>query len=380
MPIKEAKTIYKRLKAINIMNILYLMNVDWNWIKQRPHFIAEELAKDNNITVLYQYRYKRAGYQNRKNEEYVNPVYVVPRGDRNTILLKINTWIWKKTIQRICRHTHIDCIYITYPTQINYIEGYSGNILYDCMDNHIAFTKDDTNKEKLFRMEKALVSRSNAILCSSNKLAEVLQARYGSSINKKLHLVRNGYDGKILTINDKEPVNNEKLILTYFGTISTWFNFDFIMRSLVDIPNIEYRLIGPVVDATIPENKRIKYLGTVEHSELFNYIKDSRCLIMPFVINDIIEAVDPVKLYEYINFDKNIIVSKYPEIERFDPFVYFYSNYDEYISQIRSVISNKKIKYNEDERTSFLISNSWKTRAQQIGKILINLENNNENS
>jgi hypothetical protein len=79
------------------------------------------------------------------------------------------------------------------------------------MDNHIAFAKDDANKEKLIRMEKALVNRSNAILCSSNKLAEVLQARYGSSINKKLHLVRNGYDGKILTINDKEPVNNEKI-------------------------------------------------------------------------------------------------------------------------------------------------------------------------
>ena len=46
--------------------MVYEMNVEWNWIKQRPHFLAEELAKYFDITVLYQYRYNRKGLQHRE--------------------------------------------------------------------------------------------------------------------------------------------------------------------------------------------------------------------------------------------------------------------------------------------------------------------------
>ena len=47
--------------------------------------------------------------------------------------------------------------------------------------------------------------------------------------------------------------------------------------------------------------------------------------MMPFILNELIESVDPVKLYEYINFEKNIICIKYDEILRFKDFVYFYN-------------------------------------------------------
>ena len=87
---------------------------------------------------------------------------------------------------------------------------------------------------------------------------------------------------------------------------------------------------------------------------------------MPFLINEIIEAVDPVKLYEYINFDKNILTCRYGEIERFKPFVYFYTGYDEFIKQIQNLKSNNDVKYCNDDREMFLRENSWKCRVDTI--------------
>ena len=59
--------------------MVYEMNVEWNWIKQRPHFLAEELAKYFDITVLYQYRYNRKGLQHREVQgEKLKPVHVIP--------------------------------------------------------------------------------------------------------------------------------------------------------------------------------------------------------------------------------------------------------------------------------------------------------------
>ena len=44
------------------------MNVEWNWIKQRPHFIAEGLSKNHHVEVLYRYWYNRKGLTLNRNE------------------------------------------------------------------------------------------------------------------------------------------------------------------------------------------------------------------------------------------------------------------------------------------------------------------------
>ena len=35
------------------MKILYISHVTWGWMKQRPQFIAEQLAKKNQVDVYY---------------------------------------------------------------------------------------------------------------------------------------------------------------------------------------------------------------------------------------------------------------------------------------------------------------------------------------
>ena len=33
--------------------ILYIMGIDWQWIYQRPHILAEKLAQDYDVTVVF---------------------------------------------------------------------------------------------------------------------------------------------------------------------------------------------------------------------------------------------------------------------------------------------------------------------------------------
>ena len=40
-------------------------------------------------------------------------------------------------------------------------------------------------------------------------------------------------------------------------------------------------------------------------------------MIMPFKLNELVKSVDPVKLYEYINYNKPIISIFYQEIKRY---------------------------------------------------------------
>lgn len=353
--------------------MIYLMNVDWNWIKQRPHFLAEELSKEFDLTVVNQKRYSRKNLQNRTFNGNLFEMKVIPRIDRYKYLKEINVYLKRKYLKKLILNLKPDYIYVTMPEQVKWIPKiYSGKIIYDCMDDHIGLTRSDYKKIELSKNENALIKKANYIFISSKFLLSTLTSRYGKNIDNKCTVVRNGFNGRIISISDVQT-KNKNLVISYFGTISDWFDFDVILKSLDNNKNIEYRLYGPIDrNIEIPKHERLKYLGLIEHENLYETTKDSDAFIMPFILDDSIRAVDPVKLYEYINFNKNIICVDYAEVRRFDKFCDFYSDYEEYNSIIMKYIKNRKVKYSNQDRIEFLKINSWGSRANQIINILEN--------
>lgn len=360
------------------MKIAYVMLVDWRWIKQRPHFIAEGLAQNHDVTVFYQFRYGLKGAKEKKpNNITLKPIFVIPRGDRNPTLRKCNHLIKKYIISRYIKKNKPDTIYLTYPDQIDCIpDGYLDRIVYDCMDNHAAFISDETERNELVRKESKMIETASDILVSSEKLKEIILQRYGAAEEKRISVVRNAFNGVIsdrrVPISVQSHIDNSSFTIAYFGTIGQWFDFDILLKSIKDFPNIRYVLIGPISDVEIPASSNIEYRGTVAHEDLFEAIADADCFIMPFVINDITAAVDPVKLYEYINFQKNILCIEYPEVKRFAPFVYFYSDYNSFKEQILKLLEQNTTKYTEKERVEFLQSNDWSSRVKLVERLMTN--------
>ena len=238
------------------------------------------------------------------------------------------------------------------------------------MDYHTAFITENNEQQRIKKLETKLIARADLILVSSERLLSNLLKDYQEVLDEsKIEVVRNGYNGDILDVPAKKR-KAKKYVLAYVGTISHWFDFDILLESLKDFKNIEYRLIGPVSGVTIPENERITYVGSVDHKDIYSNIKDADALIMPFKLNDIVEAVDPVKLYEYINFNKDILTISYKEIERFSKFTYSYDGYDEFKSQLEILMQSKEIKYNEKMREDFLNCNSWENRISRIEALI----------
>ncbi|KRL82361.1 glycosyltransferase [Lactobacillus ultunensis DSM 16047] len=279
---------------------------------------------------------------------------------------KISDFIFTQKIKSLIKRKKPKAIYFTTPLSIDFLpKDYNGKIIYDCMDDNLNLDNDPTIKE----LENDLIKKADDVLVTSVNLQNILIKRYGYEIRKKLHLVRNGFSGKILKVPFK-IYSDKKIELAYIGSVARWFDFDLLKKSLKRFPNLEYTIIGPVDDDIKILDPRIHFLGTVEHERLYENIKNARALIMPFKLNKIIESVDPVKLYEYINFNKDIITIKYPEVERFNNFVYFYKDEEEFFTQIRRIVNTKSLKFSQTERRNFLLQNNWDKRAEQIYQII----------
>lgn len=355
--------------------ILYLMHVDWDWIKQRPHYIAENLSQNYDVLIIYPYDMKRSQLtKNKRNNLKLRPFFHVPSIHKlklkfrfiDSLFLKIYFFLNIKTFKP-------DYIWLTFPDLYEFIpSNHRSKIIYDCMDDAGEFDMQNKVNSRRISLEIKLIKESSAIFTSSENLMHIVNNR--EYCLDKMKLIRNAFGGNKLNIDspDKQEIKKNIYRICYIGTVASWFDFDSLDFCTQNIKNIEFHVIGPV-DANIENwlHKRIFFHGPVNHDLLYSYIKEFDCMIMPFKLNKLVMSVDPVKLYEYVNYNKPIISVYYKEIERFSNYVSFYSTKEELLNIINNMINiGFAPKYSIKERDNLIDNNSWEIRVKEIIRFL----------
>ena len=174
----------------------------------------------------------------------------------------------------------------------------------------------------------------------------------------------------------RRATRREVLRIGYVGTIASWFDLDILQATLSHFDNIDYHLVGPSErPASVGPTPNIHFYGPVNYDDLYSYVKTFDVLMMPFKVCELVRSVDPVKLYEYVNFGKPIISVYYQELDQFAPFVYWYSSETELMAVIDALLcSGCQPKYGSEQRVKFLQDNSWSERTIQISHALDGLE------
>lgn len=353
--------------------MLYIMHIDWNWIKQRPQFLAEELSRYYDLTVVYTYGYNRHLIkQTNKHSGFkkIIPLFRLPSSKlRNTFFGElINNFLLK--IQFFIIGKDFDYVWLMSPDYVDVLRELfkTTTVIYDCMDDYVGLLETQNEKLKMLEKEKKLLEKTNIVFASSINLQQTIKNR---GYKGKCYLLYNGISDKLLKNDIRNNYFNEsqQLKLLYIGTIAHWFDFEKILELLDDFTNISISLVGPCA-TKIPKHDRLIYKGIIEHDSLSTFVANYDVLIMPFIVNELILSVDPVKIYEYISFGKNIIAVYYPEMYKFRDFVLFYQSYDELKEQVVKLLVNNKSYYSKDQARKFLQSNTWKIRADDVHKII----------
>lgn len=142
--------------------------------------------------------------------------------------------------------------------------------------------------------------------------------------------------------------------------------------------NCEFILIGPIsskdILAKTSKTNNIKFLGPKVYKELAVYLYYFDVCIMPFIINDLIKDVNPVKLYEYLSMGKPVVAPTYEEIKEFADYIYLAHDYDDFSEKLGKALNEKK---NDDLikiRINFAKQHTWEKRVLEINKLIDDLE------
>jgi teichuronic acid biosynthesis glycosyltransferase TuaH len=353
------------------MRILYLMQVDWRWIKQRPHILAEGLMQQHEVLVVYRPWLNR--HQFPENPSPIKRIPLIPCLDRPGAWLRgLDAWLNRLRITQVLAEFKPDLIWLCAPQLISYLPESASKIplVYDCMDLASGFFDSQADKTAIDRLENQALERAKLVFCSSQFLLQTMQKRVPQA---PVTLLRNGFLQHWLELPRQTKATSTEFHLAYIGTIAAWFDWDAVLFLLENIPRLQIHLIGPQ-DGVGKKHQRLHLRGVVAHHQLPEVAQEFDGFIMPFVVNPLVEGVDPVKLYEYLLFGKEIFSVYYSEIERFSPFIHFYQNHTQLLDLVQGTIDKTLAAKNTIQSTrSFLEQNTWEEKIIFVKNSLNNL-------
>jgi len=199
-------------------------------------------------------------------------------------------------------------------------QRYGWRLAYDCMDEWNSFPG---MKPDLLAAEERLVAEADLVTVSAQRLLDKWRGR-----NERVVLVRNATDFDHFAA---APQGGQLLdgiphpIAGYFGAIAEWFDIGLLASIAAGRPDVSFVLIGGVFDVdvrSLQQLPNVHLLGQQPYSRMPAYLRDFDVCLIPFVVNEITAATDPVKFYEYISLGKPVVSTWMPELEPLGDLLY----------------------------------------------------------
>ncbi|MEH7332812.1 hypothetical protein V7161_09260 [Neobacillus drentensis] len=278
-----------------------------------------------------------------------------------------------KMLDEIANKTYIT----TFPAKlfygcVNQLNQSNYQIVYDIMDEWEEFYKTGDAPWYNRSIEEAFVKDSNLVSVVSQPLKDKF-----ASIRNDIYVIGNGYNAALsgkrnVSLRKESP--DQKIHIGYFGHLTpSWFDWDLIF-SLAKNENFFFHFIGhgapDDILAKIEASPNCKFYGKVHPSQLQQFVEKWHIGIIPFKSSKLSDAVDPIKIYEYLYFGLPTISTGIPHIGKY-PLV----THCEGEAAVKSAILqdyeqliHSKLPY--EELDDFLAKTTWDERFKEILNLL----------
>ena len=186
--------------------------------------------------------------------------------------------------------------------------------LYDARDDWEEFQKVGQAKWYNSGIEKYIVRNCDHVTAVSWPLGKKLDAYDPLS---PVQIVPNALSPNFLSQGYKWK-GSSKVKIGYFGHLtSSWFDWDSLIEIANMRPDYHFEIIGHSApeDLELPSN--IDLMGPKTHPEINIIAAEWKVAIIPFKPGLLADAVDPIKIYEYMALDLPTVSFRMPQIDSY---------------------------------------------------------------
>lgn len=245
-------------------------------------------------------------------------------------------------------------------------ERWGWRVVYDCLDEHTGF---DTNGPAMLSQEQPLIAASDLVLTT----ARVLYEKCAPAARRCL-LLPNAADFEQFQRAGQAAVLTDLTgpIIGYFGALADWFDTEFVRQAATVHPEWQIVLIGANAGIDLRGLERlpnIHLLGEQPYKLLPSYLQRFDAAVIPFKVNTLTRATNPVKLYEYLSLGKPVVAADLPELEPHQGLLYPASTAAEFVQQLEHALAER-----DPARTAARVQlaqrNTWEHRVVALDEHL----------
>lgn len=202
--------------------------------------------------------------------------------------------------------------------------------------------------------------------------ATVLQRRLESRAHRPVELVPNAVDRSLFRRRTDESPPEDLVrgvrTLVYAGSLwGDWFDWGIVAGVARARPGWEINLIGDPPHAPpqdLPAN--VRFVGLKPQAELPSYYAAADACLIPFTPGPVVDAVNPLKVYEYLAMHRPVVATSMPEL-RDVPYVFTADDVPSTIAAVEQAASTAPpVSLLED----FLAENTWEKRIEGLAAIV----------
>jgi len=196
-------------------------------------------------------------------------------------------------------------------------------MIYYCVDAFDEFSGYDP--EAIRAAEARLAARADLVVTTSQALLEAKR-----SLNENTVLIPHGVDyvhfARATASDTRIPDDIATLprpIFGFWGLIQDWIDLDWIAKISASRPDGSVVLIGETATdvSALTGLPNVHLLGRRPYATLPAYAKGFDVGLIPFRVNALTRAVNPIKLREYLAAGLPVISTPLPEVRRYQEFV-----------------------------------------------------------
>lgn len=240
------------------------------------------------------------------------------------------------------------------------------HIAYDIMDEWECFNQVGQAPWYRREVEENIILQSDYV-CG---VAPSLRDKF-ASLRSDIEVIGNGYSEKILgdTRNIAQRTANK---VGYFGHLTdSWFDWDIVFKLAAHYPQYSFEIIGYGEPEWVIEKVKnfanIVLVGKVMPKDLHQYVKEWSIGLIPFKSGELAQAVDPIKIYEYLYFGLPTLVTGIEHIKRY-PMTYF-SNGTDILELFKTTLNCER---SSPELETFLKETTWTARFEIMESDILN--------
>lgn len=241
---------------------------------------------------------------------------------------------------------------------------------YFCLDEYSLF---ENAFESIPMLEKRLVNKVDCVFSISEKLQEARIPNSGNS-----YFIPQGAEIEHFVKADvipKEVATLKHPVIGFFGLISEWINLELIEKCIDAYPNYNFLFLGKNVVSIehLKEKNNFIHLGEIPYKNLPKFASIFDIGIIPFRINELTLAVNPLKLIEYLSLGLPVVSTNMPEVKKFDNYVLVSDTDEQFIKYIKKALEENSLEM-ENFRKAKAAEYTWISIAEYISNKILESE------